>query len=89
LSESELKDAFSNVEHFEVSDNTNIVDLLVEGKIASSKREAREFVSAGSISINEEKFTDVNMVITKENALYNSILVIRRGKKKYYLGTIK
>ena len=89
LSESELKDAFSNVEHFEVSDNTNIVDLLVEGKIASSKREAREFVSAGSISINEEKFTDVNMVITKENALYNNILVIRRGKKKYYLGTIK
>ena len=89
LSESELKDAFSNVEHFEVSDNTNIVDLLVEGKIASSKREAREFVSAVSISINEEKFTDVNMVITKENALYNNILVIRRGKKKYYLGTIK
>ena len=89
LSESELKDAFSNVEHFEVEDNMNIVDLLVEGKIASSKREAREFVSAGSITINEEKFTDVNTVITKENALFNSILVIRRGKKKYYLGTIK
>ena len=89
LSESELKDAFSNVEHFEVKDNMNIVDLLVEGKIASSKREAREFVSAGSITINEEKFTDVSTTITKENALFNSILVIRRGKKKYYLGTIK
>ena len=89
LSESELKDAFSNVEHFEVEDNMNIVDLLVEGKIASSKREAREFVSAGSITINEEKFTDVSTIITKENALFNSILVIRRGKKKYYLGTIK
>ena len=72
-----------------VDDEPNIVDLLVEGKVASSKREAREFVTNGSITINEQKFTDVNQVITKKDSLFDKFLVIRRGKKKYYLGIIK
>lgn len=89
LTEKELTSALSNIEPFEVENDINIVDLLVEGKVASSKREAREFVTNGSITINEQKFTDVNQVITKKDSLFDKFLVIRRGKKKYYLGIIK
>ena len=89
LTEKELASALSNIEPFEVDSDINIVDLLVEGKVASSKREAREFVTNGSITINEQKFTDVNQVITKKDSLFDKFLVIRRGKKKYYLGIIK
>ena len=89
LTEKELASALSNIEPFEVDSDINIVDLLVEGKVASSKREAREFVINGSITINEQKFTDVNQVITKKDSLFDKFLVIRRGKKKYYLGIIK
>lgn len=89
LTEKELANALSNIEPFEVDSDINIVDLLVEGKVASSKREAREFVTNGSITINEQKFTDVNQVITKKASLFDKFLVIRRGKKKYYLGIIK
>lgn len=89
LTEKELANALSNIEPFEVDSDINIVDLLVEGKVASSKREAREFVTNGSITINEQKFTDVNQVITKKDSLFDKFLVIRRGKKKYYLGIIK
>ena len=89
LTEKELASALSNIEPFEVDSDINIVDLLVEGKVASSKREAREFVTNGSITINEQKFTDVNQVITKKASLFDKFLVIRRGKKKYYLGIIK
>lgn len=89
LTEKELANALSNIERFEVDSDINIVDLLVEGKVASSKREAREFVTNGSITINEQKFTDVNQVITKKDSLFDKFLVIRRGKKKYYLGIIK
>ena len=89
LTEKELASALSNIEPFDVDSDINIVDLLVEGKVASSKREAREFVTNGSITINEQKFTDVNQVITKKDSLFDKFLVIRRGKKKYYLGIIK
>ena len=85
LSEIELKDAMSGVETFNVNEEKNIVDLLVDTGILSSKREAREFVSNGSISINGEKVNDLELLVKKDLALYNKYIVIRRGKKKYYL----
>lgn len=84
LSEEELVDAMSGVDTYN-STSKNIVDLLVDTGILSSKREAREFVSNGSISINGEKVNDLELLVKKDLALYNKYIVIRRGKKKYYL----
>ena len=89
LTKKEIKDVFKGVPTFDTNNNINIIDMLVNNKIASSKREAREFVNAGSITINEEKITDENYTVTKEIAIDNEILVLRRGKKKYFIGTIK
>ncbi|MBQ3468553.1 MAG: tyrosine--tRNA ligase [Bacilli bacterium] len=85
LSEQELEDAFKNIDSYDISEDKNIVDLLVEASICSSKREAREFVSNNSISINGEKINDLEKTITKEDALYDKYVIIRRGKKKYYV----
>ena len=85
LSESELKDALSGVPTETITEEMNIVDLLVNTKILSSKREAREFINNGSISINGEKINTTDMLVNKEKALYNKYIVVRRGKKKYYL----
>ena len=85
LSKEEIKIGFKDVPSFQASEE-NIVDFLVNNKIASSKREAREFINAGSIMINGDKIIDVDYKITKDCAIDNEILVIRRGKKKYYLG---
>ena len=85
LSKEEIKIGFKDVPSFKASEE-NIVDFLVNNKIASSKREAREFINAGSIMINGDKIIDVDYKITKDCAIDNEILVIRRGKKKYYLG---
>ena len=84
LTEEELKDAMAGVDTYN-SSSKNIVDLLVDTGILSSKREAREFVSNGSISLNGEKVNDLEMVVNKETSLYNKYVIIRRGKKKYYL----
>ena len=89
LSKKEIEDVFKGVPTFETEDNVNIIDMLVNNKIASSKREAREFVNAGSITINEEKITDENYKVTKDIAIDGKILVLRRGKKKYFIGKIK
>ncbi len=80
---------FKDVPHFEVEENIKIIDLIVNGKVVSSKREAREFINSGAIYINGDKVEDENMIITKDIALDNKILVIKRGKKKNYIGLIK
>ena len=80
---------FKDVPHFEVEENIKIIDLIVNGKVASSKREAREFINSGAIYINGDKVEDENMIITKDIALDYKILVIKRGKKKNYIGLIK
>ena len=85
LKEDELKDALKGVPNIVISSPLNVVDMLVNTSILSSKREAREFISNGSISINGEKINDLDMLVNKEKALYNKYIVVRRGKKKYYL----
>ena len=71
-----------------MSDNTNLIDLLVENKIVSSKREAREMINGGAISINNAKCTDLDKIITKSDAIEEKVLLIKRGKKNYYLGLL-
>ena len=88
LSEEELIDAMSGVDNYSIKEEKNIVDLLVDTGILSSKREAREFISNGSISVNGDRINDLELLVNKSNALYNKYIVIRRGKKKYYLVTI-
>jgi len=84
LTVDELHDAFSNIPSYEVSEDKNIVDLLVESGACSSKREAREMISSNSISINGDKITDLEYVIKKEHAL-GDYTIIRKGKKKYFV----
>ena len=46
-------------------------------------------VSGNAISINNEKINDLEYVISKENAIDNEIIIVKKGKKKYYLGICK
>lgn len=86
LSIDEVKIAFQDVPSFKLDSDINIVDMLILANAASSKREAREFIANGSISINGEKVTDTEMVISKNSAIHGEAVIIRRGKKKYYVG---
>lgn len=60
----------------------NILDLLVEISIATSKSEARRLVEQNGISINKIKENDITRIITKEDLEYNS-LIIQKGKKVF------
>ena len=85
----EVEEAFKGLEPFEINSDLNIVDLLVEASVCSSKREAREFISNGSITLSGEKITDLEFTITKDTCIDSKYLVVRRGKKKYYVGIYK
>lgn len=78
--------AFKGLDVFTIKEDLNIVDLLVVSGSCSSKREAREFVSNGSITLNGEKVADLDFVLTKNLCIDNKYIVIRRGKKKYFIG---
>ncbi len=62
--------------------NINIVDLLVESKIASSKSEAKRLIDQNGISINQEKVKSSDQIITEKNLSGNS-LIIQKGKKVF------
>jgi len=85
LNITEIENAFKDVPNYDLSEDKNLVDLLVDAKICSSKREAREFISNNSISINGDRINDLNFTITKSTTLGDKYIVIRRGKKQYYL----
>ena len=57
--------------------------------VAKSKREAREFIESGAISINGEKVTDINLVIDNNMFIEETYIVLRRGKKNYYIAKVK
>ena len=67
LKEEDIHDAFNSLPSYEVNNDKNIIDLLVEAGVCSSKREAREFVGNNSISINGDKINDLDYVISKDN----------------------
>ncbi|MGE7836637.1 tyrosine--tRNA ligase [Viridibacillus arvi] len=86
LSVEEMKVAFSGVPSVEIAkEDHNIVDLIVEAKISSSKRQAREDVANGAISINGEKITDLAYTVDAKDRLEDAFAIVRRGKKKYHM----
>lgn len=89
LSEEEITEGFKGVPTFVTEEKTSLIAMLVDGGICQSKREAREFLKAGTITLNGEKVSDEQAVIDKSKALYGKVLIVRRGKKKYYLGSFK
>ncbi|MBF2779760.1 tyrosine--tRNA ligase [Staphylococcus saprophyticus] len=90
LSASELKEGFKDVPQVELSSETrNIVEIIVETGISSSKRQAREDVNNGAIYINGIRQQDVNYELTNEDKIENEFTIIRRGKKKYFMVNYK
>lgn len=87
LSKKDIEELFSPEQIKQVSAE-NITDLLVELGAASSKREAREFILNGAISINGEKVSDINQIIDNSMYIENTYIIVKRGKKNNYIGKI-
>lgn len=61
-----------------------IVDLLVETSVAKSKREARQFVSTGAVSVNGDKVGE-DFALGESNLLHGRVALLRRGKKTWHM----
>ena len=81
LKEQSLLDLASPLDAIEVEPGMNLVDALIASKLASSKREAREFLKGNAVSLNGEKVVDPNMILDGSNALDGKVFFLKRGKK--------
>ena len=85
----DVEQAFQSAPSVDVSaDVANIVDWLVDTKIEPSKRQAREDVKNGAITVNGEKVTDVAADINPADHFDGKYVVVRRGKKHYTLAKV-
>lgn len=87
LSIEEIEQAFKGVPShtLETSEPIGLVDLLVNSKISPSKRQAREDITNGAIYVNGERIHDTSRIITPDDAIENQYLIVRRGKKRYFM----
>ena len=84
LTASEIEMGFGDLPSTSNGTNT-LVDTLIELKLASSRREAREFIRNGAVSLNGDKVTDETLVLSSDLAIEGKFIVLRRGKKLYAL----
>lgn len=87
LTAKEIEMGFNDFNIVHIEDNMTLVDLLIACNVASSKREAREFLKNGAISVNGDKITDEALPLNKDLAIEGKYIVLRRGKKKYALAS--
>lgn len=85
LEADEIKDALHGMESTVIDNELPLPDALVAAHIASSKREAREWIKQGSIQINGEKIQDVEFIVSKTNAISDAKTLIKKGKRNYFV----
>jgi len=84
LTANEMKDAFKDVPSFEMAkEDKNIVDFIVDSGVSPSRRQAREDVTNGAISLNGERVTDTAYEVNATDRLDDAFTIVRRGKKNY------
>lgn len=83
LSKKEFLMLAQTLEAIDLDDSQSLMDTLIQAKLAQSRREAREFIKNNAVSINDVKQTDIDYVLSKEDAIFDQYVILRRGKKKY------
>lgn len=87
LSPEEIKEGLSDAVRTQIEDGTTLIDALVASSICKSKGDARRLIQQGSVSVNGEKMTAIDTVLTQADAINQEFTIIRKGKKNWYLLT--
>lgn len=89
LNDAQKLEAVAQMDQIECPCGLMLEDVLIQTHIASSKREAREWIKGNSISINGNKVNDPQMLIAQGNRCVQDYMILRRGKKNYYCVKMK
>ena len=87
LSGKDIVELFGNEDIKKVESNVNVVDFITNMGVVKSKREAREFIGNGAISINGDKVEDLDLIVSDDMFIDGTYIVVKKGKKNYYIGS--
>ena len=89
LDEQTFLSVFDGVPQYELAKEKlggNIIDMLaVETNIFPSKGECRKMIQGNGLSVNKEKFTSVDGVLSEDNLINGKYILIQKGKKNYFI----
>ncbi len=86
LSAEDIMQCASQVPNFKIVENEKLIDMLVNNQVCSSRREAREMLASGAINLNNSRYSDENAELTRDIAIDGKVIIIRKGKKKQFIG---
>ncbi|ASZ09354.1 tyrosine--tRNA ligase [Mesoplasma chauliocola] len=81
--------AIKSIPTIELEKSTKAIDAVISVGAATSKREAREFINSRAISFNDAAIEDENAQIASINPIQINKIIVKKGKKKYYLLKLK
>ena len=82
----------SNVPTIEITADemsAKVIDVLTAAKVFSSKREARQMITQGGLTVKEEILKDPEASLSADMFDADKSLLIRKGKKKYFRLLVK
>lgn len=91
LDEATFLSVFEGVPQYEVSveelkAGIKIIDLCTEkAAVFTSKGESRKMIQGGGVSLNKEKVTSLDLMVTTTDLLNEKYILLQKGKKNYYL----
>jgi tyrosyl-tRNA synthetase len=91
IEEDTLLAVFEGVPQFtlkrdDLQEGIKIMQLLTDNaQVFPSKGELRKLIQSGGVSLNKEKVTDQEMLISSEHLLNDKYLLVQKGKKNYFL----
>lgn len=85
LNAEEQRAALQSMEKRTLDQAMDLASMLVSTGIASSKREAREWIKSGSIQINGERVKEETAMIDADKVLVDNLMLVKRGKRNYYV----
>lgn len=83
LRKKELSELTDGLPLVRLSGEKALVDVLIELKLASSRRESREFLNNGAVKVNGRKISDPNFILDAKDALEGGYVFVKRGKRNY------
>lgn len=89
LNENLIELATLSMSSLEVDSDQNIIDAIISVGASTSKREAREFLVSKALSVNNFVLKDENIKVSDIKPLFKNKLIVKRGKKQYYVLIIK
>lgn len=84
LTSDDILENLSDVDEFKIETGINIVDVLTQTGICSSKRDAREMITGNAISINGNKINNLDKIVVKEDFIDEKVIILKKGKKNFY-----